>query len=128
MDVGSLLLFVALLVLCGLYVARPLLAGAEEDTDPHLANLHAEHRRVLDALLELDADWEMGKVPEEIYHPQRQQLLAEGAAALRALEKVDVDLPAAPSDERDELEAMIAAYKKKDSKKGARQKGAPHKP
>ncbi len=122
MDVGSLLLFVALLVLCGLYVARPLLAAVEEDTDPHLANLQAEHQRVLDALLELDADWEMGKVPEEIYQPQRQQLLAEGAAALRALEKADVEAPAARSEQHDELENMIAAYKKKQGKKGARRK------
>lgn len=124
MDLGSLLLFVALLVVCGLYVARPLLADADEDLNPQLANLQAEHQRVLDALLELDADWELGKVPEEIYHPQRRQLLAEGAAALRALEKANVELPASAKPERDELEAMIATYKNKQSKKSAPRKGA----
>lgn len=122
MGIGSLLLFVALLVLSGLYVARPLLTGTEEEIDPHLANLQAEHRRVLDTLLELDADWEMGKVPEEIYRPQRQQLLAEGAAVLRALEKADVDVPASRNQEHDELETMIAAYKRKQGRKAARRK------
>lgn len=127
MDLGSLLLFIALLVICALYVARPLLSEADEDISPELANLQAEHARVLEALLELDADWELGKVPEEIYQPQRQQLLAEGAAVLRALEKVDVDtLPAAsqPAD-ADELEAMIASYRKQAKKtaKPAAKKG-----
>lgn len=126
MELGSLLLFLALLVLSGLYVARPLLSAAEEETDPHLANLQAEHQRVLDALLELDADWEMGKVPEEVYHSQRRQLLAEGAAALRSLEKADVAAPAAREEQPDDLEAMIAAYKKQ-SKKGAHPKRAPRK-
>ncbi|UYN91761.1 MAG: hypothetical protein KIT70_10435 [Anaerolineales bacterium] len=121
MDVGSLLLFVALLVLCGLYVARPLLAEPDEDLNPELANLQAERQRVLEALLELDADWEMGKVPEEIYQPQRQQLLAEGAAALRALEKADLEQPDQVDTERDELEAMITAYRKS-NKKGAQRK------
>lgn len=127
MDLGSLLLFIALLVVCALYVARPLLSEADEEINPELANLQAEHARVLEALLELDADWELGKVPEEIYHPQRQQLLAEGTAVLRALEKVDVHAPDLPySDAPDELEAMIAAYSKQSkrtvSKKGARKK------
>lgn len=124
MDLGSLLLFVALLVICGLYVTRPLLADPDEDLNPELANLQAERQRVLEALLELDADWEMGKVPEEIYQPQRQQLLAEGAATLRALEKADLEQPAPVHTERDELEIMIAAYKKDQDKKGARRKGA----
>ncbi|MCW5874286.1 MAG: hypothetical protein KIS88_06530 [Anaerolineales bacterium] len=125
MDVGSLLLFLALLVVCALYVARPLLSEVDEDFNPELANLQAEHARVLEALLELDADWELGKVPEDIYRPQRQQLLAEGAAVLRALEKVDVHAkPSAAQDAApDELEALIAAYRKQ-AKKAAKPRAA----
>lgn len=125
MDVGSLLLLVALLVVCALFVARPLLGEEDELLDPELADLQTEHQRVLEALLELDADWELGKVPEDIYLPQRQQLLAEGAAALRALEQIDVDeLPGGIQDAgQDELEAMIAAYRKQQGKPGARRKG-----
>lgn len=126
MDVGSLLLLVALLVVCALFVARPLLGEEDELLDPQHANLQAEHQRVLEALLELDADWELGKVPEDVYRPQRQQLLAEGAAVLRALEQIDVDQPSGDMQDasQDELEAMIATYRKQQTRKGARGKGA----
>lgn len=120
MDIGSLLLFIALLVCAGLYVARPLFSEPEAPLDPQLANLLAEHQRVIDALLELDADWELGKVPEEVYAPQRQQLLAQGSAALRALEHAPLEAGAPAPAQADELEALIASYKKKQTKKGKR--------
>ncbi|MBX3005880.1 MAG: hypothetical protein KF821_08675 [Anaerolineales bacterium] len=120
MDIGSLFLLLALLVLAGLFVARPLIVESDAALDPALADLQAEHQRVLDALLELDGDWDLGKVPEEIYRPQRQQLLAEGAAALRAIERLPLEEAAPASAEADELEAIIAAYKQTQRKQGKR--------
>jgi hypothetical protein len=90
MGIGSLFLFLALLVLVALFVARPLFADAEADTGQlpqDSSSAQAEYERVLDALAELDADWELGKVPNEIYRAQREQLVAKGSAALKELEK-----------------------------------------
>jgi hypothetical protein len=90
MGMGSLLLFLALLVLVALFVARPLFY--DEDSAAGLVgedsySVQAEYERVLDALVELDADWELGKVPKEIYRGQRQQLVTKGSAALKELDK-----------------------------------------
>lgn len=125
MGIASLLLFLALLVIVALFVARPLTQAAnaaEFDLDEKTSSLEAEYERVLDALAELDADWELGKVPADIYRPQREQLVAEGATALKALEKAGIvtekDLAHASSQLSDtKLEAMIAARKTKSVKK-----------
>lgn len=115
LDLGSLLLFLALLLLAALFVARPLLSAAEDEQDARLEDALALRQRILDALVELDADWELGKIPEDIYPAQRQQLLAEGAAALKALEAIPTNGDG--EIEEDDLEAMIQAYKKKRNKR-----------
>ena len=118
MTLGPLLLFVALLVVVALFVARPLVeadADIEDLGDPVASQWVAERERVLDALTELDSDWHMGKVPEDIYQEQRDMLLATGAKALEQLDR----LTSKPSRRKkkeakaDDLEAMIAAYKVK---------------
>ncbi len=118
MTLGPLLLFVALLVVVALFVARPLVeadADIEDLGDPVASQWVAERERVLDALTELDSDWHMGKVPEDIYQEQRDMLLATGAKALEQLDR----LTSKPSRQKkkeakaDDLEAMIAAYKVK---------------
>jgi hypothetical protein len=113
MDLGSLLLLLALLLLAALFVARPLLQPEDDEAgEPASSSLQAERERILDALAELDADWELGKVPEEIYRSQRQQLVAEGAAVLQALE---ASVPIAGRQELSDakLDALIAAHKAK---------------
>lgn len=124
MGIASLFLFLALLVLVALFVARPLLqsgSATEDALDEKASWLEAEYERVLDALAELDTDWELGKVPEDIYRPQREQLVVKGAAALRALEKAGVitekEMTHAANELSDtKLEAMIAARKIKSAK------------
>lgn len=118
MPLSSVLLLLALLVLVALFVARPFLdpRSADEGQD-EISPWIAERERVLDALAELDADFQLGKVPEEVYQPQRQQLLAKGAQALKELEK----LGAKPDkDSRvvsdDDLEKIIEARKAKRTK------------
>lgn len=119
MPIGSLLLFLALLILVALFVARPLLddqdAPYNEDAG---APWVAERERVLDALAELDADWQLGKVPKDAYEQQRGQLLAKGAVALAELDKLAKRQPreTRPPSSGDELEAMISAYKRKKQK------------
>jgi len=90
MAIGSFLIFLALLVLVALFVARPLLDPAVQDRalDREVSHWLAERERVVDALAELDADWNLDKVPQDLYLEQRGLLLAKGAIALEKLEKI----------------------------------------
>lgn len=127
MALGSLLLFLALLLVVAFFVVRPLLeADAEHELpDPALSHWAAERDRALDALAELDADQAMGKVPADLYAAQRAELLAAGALALRQLERLAK--PAArrskrATDDHDDLETLIAAHKAKRKRAARRRK------
>jgi len=118
MAFGSLFLFVALLIIVSLIVARPLMEERVEETafSENNSQWAAEYERMLDALAELDADWQLRKVPEEIYATQRQQLVANGARAMEEIEKAaeNSNKPVKESVEGgDNLEKLIAAYKRR---------------
>ena len=91
MDVGSILLLLALVILVGAFIASPLRDGGKKVEQPEinieLSELLAERERVLDAIAELDFDNEMGKVPDALYPVQREALLKRGAAVLRLLDE-----------------------------------------
>lgn len=120
MDLGSILLILALLVLVGLFVARPLLekeraggkpAGrastpAENAAEHDRSTLLAEHDRLLNALQELDFDFALGKIPQEDYPTQRQALLHQGADVLRRLDGMQPSAPIEDAETR--LESAIA--------------------
>ena len=88
MDIGTILLLLALVVFVAGFIFRPFRDGSLEewDEDLELSGLLSERERILDALVELDFDNELGKVPEEIYPKQREYLLSTGAEVLRKLE------------------------------------------
>ncbi len=89
MDLGAVLLLVALLVLVGLYLSAPLLGSVARplsEKSIEASSLMAERDRVIAALQELDFDYKLEKVPEEDYHAQRSTLLQNGAAVLRRLD------------------------------------------
>lgn len=113
MDIGSIFLLLALLVLISLFIARPLLdrktvaATPEEDLKEHeLSTLLAQRDRVLTALEELDFDNALGKIPQKDYPGQRERLLKQGAEILRKLDEFDGDLSDADIERR--IEAAIA--------------------
>lgn len=115
MDIGSILLILALLVLVGLYVARPLLnqpdhgstAVKEISAGEHERSaLLAERDRILNALQEFDFDYALGKIPEEDYPEQRARLLSIGADVLRQLDAI---MPGDGSEAEARLEAAVAA-------------------
>lgn len=116
MALGSLLLFLALLIIVALILARPFMEGQAEqgasvdERSPWLA----ERERILDALAELDADWQLGKIPEEIYTTQREQLLAKGAQAIEEIDKVNKYIKKqVKANKGEDLDELIAAYKEK---------------
>ena len=89
MDIGSLFLILALLVLVGFFVSRPFFeskATAVTKEEHDLSALLAEKERTLTALQELESDFALGKIPEEEYPAQRKLLLQHGAEVLERLD------------------------------------------
>lgn len=114
MDIGSIFLILALLVLVGLFISRPFfekenlhIEQAERQEDHERSFLQAERDRLLNALQELDFDYDLHKVPEEEYGAQRLLLLQRGADVLRRLD-ANLSQSVAGSAE-DRIEAAIAA-------------------
>ncbi len=111
MDIGAILLLIALLLGVGLYLAAPLFDNRARRTSAstqEASSLMAERDRVINALQELDFDFRLGKIPEEDYPTQRTDLLQKGAEVLK---KLDALTPAKSGghDAEDRLEKAVAA-------------------
>ena len=113
MDIGSILFLLALLILLGLFIARPFFdrdapSAVQEDdkTEHEISALLAEQDRVLNALQELDFDHALGKIPKDEYPAQRNLLLQQGAEVLRQLDEYGAVVSGSDLDEH--VEAAIA--------------------
>ena len=96
MDLAAILFLLALLLGVSLYLVTPLLSNrsrhaAEESSE--VSALLAERERLLNALQELDFDFQLGKIPEEDYPEQRADLLRKGSDVLKRL---DILAPSRP--------------------------------
>jgi hypothetical protein len=114
MEIGSIFLILALLLVVGLFVGRPFfdnkkerLISATDQVDHERSTLLAERDRVLTALWELDFDYTLGKIPVEDYPPQLTALLHKGANLLRQIDALQPEVDAGDAEAR--LEAAIAA-------------------
>jgi rubrerythrin len=93
MELGAILLILALSALVALFVAQPFLerrasfkmVSAEEHNSSWLM---AERDRLIGALQELDFDHTLGKIPAEDYPVMRAQLLTQAADVLRKLDEL----------------------------------------
>lgn len=111
MDLGAILLLVALLLGVGLYLAAPLFDKRAHRTSAdtqEISSLMAERDRVINALQELDFDFKLGKIPEEDYLPQRTDLLQKGAEILKKLDTTS-STKNVDSDTEHRLEKAVAA-------------------
>lgn len=110
MDFGSILLLLALFILVGLFVARPLIERKSISLTPlehDRSHWLAERDRTLNSLQELDFDYALGKIPEEDYPATRAWLVQSGVEILRKLDELE---PAeAASSSADRIEAAIAS-------------------
>jgi hypothetical protein len=134
MDLAAILFLVALLLAVSLYLVTPLMNNRvvrrSEETQ-EVSSLLAERERLLNALQELDFDFQLGKIPEEDYPDQRADLLQRGADVLK---KLDAQAAARPrlvpqsasataeaegplSD--DQIESMLAARRRARKTKAA---------
>ncbi|HSV85742.1 MAG TPA: zinc-ribbon domain-containing protein [Levilinea sp.] len=147
MDFGSIFLILSLAVIAALFVSRPLLQRQLATTqqvqrqmrteDHQRSALLAERDRLVVALYDLDFDHALGKIPAEDYPALRALLLQTGADIFRQLEALGYkeESPAASgsasgaahsrkdrpviAEPNDELEEMIAAYRKERQEKSA---------
>jgi len=115
MDIGSIFLILALLLLVGVFITRPFferkavpVADPQADERDHeLSSLLAESDRLLNALQELDFDHALAKIPEEDYPAQRALLLQQETEVLQKLDALQSSSAADEVEAR--LEAAIAA-------------------
>jgi hypothetical protein len=116
MSIGSLLLGATLLILVGLFLARPfLLSNARYGRRKGLRQeLLAQKEAILAQIQVLEFDYETGTLPEQEYKQQRPQLVAEAAEILERLDNVPG--PAEPTSTGgidNEIEAAVAALRQR---------------
>ncbi len=122
MDIAAILFLIALLLTVSLYLMSPLMGErmrrpAEEPQE--VSSLLAERERLLNALQELDFDFQLGKIPDDDYPAQRTDLLQKGAEVLKKLDALAPSRPPAAAAagatgglSDDEIESMLAARRK----------------
>ncbi len=112
MDIGSIFLILALLIVVTIFIIRPIIErklAPVEHSQQELSSLLAERDRIVANIQELDEDYHLGKIPEADYPPQRLALLQNGAEILHTLD----DLLASPINQaaEDRLEAALLAHR-----------------
>jgi NADH pyrophosphatase NudC (nudix superfamily) len=112
MEIGAFFLVLAVMLAVGLYVGQPFFQRGgkrRSATEAHeVSALMAERDRVVNALQELDFDFQLNKIPAEDYPVQRAALLKKGAEVLKQL---DALTPAAVNGKAtaDRIESAVAA-------------------
>lgn len=104
MELGAIFLILAVLILVGMYLYAPFISRGQSigiQESHQLSPLLAERDRVINALQELDFDFNLGKIPAEDYPSQRASLLQQGVEILRQLDEL------APAKKGDDNEARI---------------------
>lgn len=112
MDIGALLLLLAVIVGVAFFVARPFLEHSRisiaSPAEHELSSLLAERDRLITALQELDFDYTLGKIPADDYPATRADLLQRAADALRRLDAFQAS-SANASGAESRVEAAVAA-------------------
>jgi len=91
MDLGSILVILALVIIVAGFIARPILEKrgfSVTESTKHISELQAERDQIIMNLQELDMDHAMGKIPTEDFETQRPGMVARGAAILRELDQL----------------------------------------
>ena len=117
MDIGSFLIGLALAILTGFFITRPLLerrGPSLSEAERRLSTLYAERDRVLASIEELETDHAMGKILPEDYRQLRNEWVQRGANILRDIDAygespTDEDPTVSSADTLEaELEAAVA--------------------
>ena len=117
MDLATVLVLVAMLILTGAFITRPLAAGEGRtvgERERRLSALYAQQDQILSFLQELDMDFTMGKILPEDHVAQRAEWVARGADVLREIDELRSDgAEGAASNEMEaRLEAKVAGLRR----------------
>ena len=113
MTVGSILLAVALFLIVGLYVFRPIIAPTRlQSARTRREQLLSEKDSLIAQIRSLDFDLETNKINEHAYGLERDRLKHEAADKLREIDALPED---ASADVDAQIEAAIAALRHTDS-------------
>jgi len=117
MDIGAVLLILAVILLISIFVSRPFFdikparvleeKQASDEIDHKRSSLLAEYDQILSAIQELEFDQSLGKIPSEEFPQQRTSLLQSAADVLRQLDDFQEKVPQAAVEDR--IEAAISA-------------------
>ena len=111
MEIASIFVLLAVLILTALFVARPFFEGrglqAVSAEERELSSLMAERDRLITVLQDLDFDHVLHKIPAEDYPIMRADLLQKAADVLRQLDSFQSQ--SVPADAESRVEAVIAA-------------------
>jgi hypothetical protein len=120
MELGSLLIVILLFFLSGLFVLRPFLVKTESKGRAGTTlrdSLVAEKERLLQAIEEIDLEFELEKISAAEHTRNRDLLMVEAAGVLNELDQLPKSKSGkkqktAPVQEDDVLEKMIAERRK----------------
>jgi hypothetical protein len=101
MDLGSLLVILALTIVVVVIIARPLVEKRSirmKEFNRHGSELQAKKEQILMNLQELDMDHGMGKIPVDDYQARRAYLVARGVEILKELDQLNEVVPEIPLD------------------------------
>jgi hypothetical protein len=91
MEIGSILIILAITVLVIAYLLKPILegeTGPSNSPSQELSTLKAQRDQILESIRDWDMSFQMGKVGEKEYRPYRQTLAQQGASVLRAIDEL----------------------------------------
>jgi len=111
MELGSLFLVLAVIVIVGVYLYAPFTTHAHcarKIESNEVSALKAERDRVINSLQELDFDFNLGKIPAGEYPDQRATLLQKGADILRKLDEL-APVPSSSINAESRIEKATAA-------------------
>ena len=115
MDLGSILLGVALLIVVLIYVGRPFVQGhvSRRETMTEREGLEAQKAALLEQIRILDFEHETGKVPDDEHGKQRARLMQQATAILKELDDLAPALASNGSAARieSEIEAAVAGIR-----------------
>jgi len=142
MDVGSLLLITAIIILAVFVVSRPFYSSdpVEHVDESHkgfaaekkLSELMGEKERLLNALRDMDADHDLEKIPDDVYLEHRGLLLQAAARNLKTIDELEqISIAEKQSElkndgtggipsistQRDDIEDLIAERRRKRNEK-----------
>jgi hypothetical protein len=127
MDIGSIFLVLAILIPVVLFLYRPFMERKNptaNNAEQEYSSLLAKRDQVVATLQELDDDYNLGKIPEEIYPTRRHALLQNGVEILRQIDAYQVT--SAPGSAQDRLEVAIETRRQTfdDSQNSTRKNGS----